>query len=198
MPSNLHDGFIPGSALCKLRDQRMSIIVPATLYLGILPDIVPSGFQCRYMPSWIRWLRSTKGEDVPFRLYLAEFLLVPRAMVRKGIVQLGVKWNSSAFPSFCFCPSNTEEFGLQVDLGPGESPDLGISHASISRKHESQLDVWALGFESLRRKPFSLTTVKGFADLRLDRKLQQLFFRNWARISSPGSRASSRGIEPLH
>lgn len=175
MPGDLHNRFIPSSALSKLRDQRMSIIVPTALYLGILPDSVPSGLQSRHMPSWIRRLRPAKGEDVPLRLYLAEFLLVPGAMVRKGIVQLGVKWDGSAFSSLCFRFSNTEELGLQIDLGSGQSPDFGIPHAGVSRKHECQIDVRTLGVEGLNRKLFGLTTVKGFADLGLNRKLQQLF-----------------------
>ena len=41
VPSNIPDGFIPRTGFGKIRDQRVSVVVPTPADAGLLPNVIP-------------------------------------------------------------------------------------------------------------------------------------------------------------
>src|SRR5271170_2755076 len=54
MTRNVHDGLVTGSTLGELRNQRVSIVMPASLHLCSLADRLPCGFERGHMACRVR------------------------------------------------------------------------------------------------------------------------------------------------
>ena len=124
---NLHDGFVPRAAFRQFGDECVSVVVPTAFHFGVFSDAFPGSLERCHMACWIRGHGPAKREQIPLILNFSKPLLIPGTILNKRVVEFRVQRNRTALPRFSFCPSDAEEFGLDVDLRPGESLDFGVS-----------------------------------------------------------------------
>jgi hypothetical protein len=59
---NIHDGLIPGTALGKIGYQRVPVVVPAALNLGVLAHVIPCRLERGDRARWVARTRFPEGE----------------------------------------------------------------------------------------------------------------------------------------
>ena len=67
---DVHDGLLTSAALCKIGDERMSVIVPAARHLGVPPHRIPSSLERCHGSRGVARSGFAKGEEIPLRSYL--------------------------------------------------------------------------------------------------------------------------------
>jgi hypothetical protein len=176
VPSDVHDGLIACAAFGEVGNQRVPVVVPTALHLGIGAHIVPCRLEGGDRARRVTWTRLSEGKDIPLGSGLSELLPVPCGIVGKNLEEGGVQRDGTAFAGFRFAAPYSEEFLCEVDLLPSQVPDLGIAHPGVERQRQREIDVRGASLAGLFQHPVLFRRGIGLSDCLANLQLEHLSF----------------------
>jgi hypothetical protein len=67
---DIHDRLLTSAALCKIGDERMTMVVPAARHLGVPSHRIPSRLEGCHGARRVAWPGFAEGEEIPLGTYL--------------------------------------------------------------------------------------------------------------------------------
>src|SRR6185437_11369344 len=115
---DVHNGLVARlSGFGQAGDERVTVVVPATLDTGLLPNLSPDRLETGARLGWIGGLGLAGGKDKPLGLEVLEFLQVPRRIRLQDFLSQRVERDGSTASG--------------VGLGfPDDEVSLGKMHAA--------------------------------------------------------------------
>ncbi|MGD0734703.1 MAG: hypothetical protein ABR976_06130 [Terracidiphilus sp.] len=173
---NIHDGLIAGTALGKIGNQRVPVVVPAALHLGILAHIIPCRLKRGDRACRIARTRFPEWENIPLGVGHSELLAIPLTILGEDLQERGIQRDRPPLSRFGLAPAHGQVFLCEVDLSPCQRLDFCVTHSSVERQRQRRKDVRRTGLSGLLQHPVFFIRREGPPDCLTNLELEHLSF----------------------